>query len=189
MNTGDNRDAGPPAAVVAAGERRHRPHSLEQAGGRALGSCPGALHGGSVCVTWTLGTNLLSLLAFDDFSLLDLTFPDGSAGVFSLSTRPTATGIFEPAWENIRCFQESAGAPLSTQSPAPGGAHLPPRAAVSRKPRATHSCPSRPDAGRGRAGWQARGCQEGQEVGPCPKFGHVYDRPQVPPVDAAVSGC
>lgn len=148
--------------MVAAGERRDHAHSPEQSGGQALGSCPGALHGGGICVTWTLGTNLLSLLAFDDFSLLDLIFPDGFAGIFSLSIKSTAKGIFEPTWENIRCFQESAGALPSTQSQVPSGAH--PSSMGSRLEEAMRH-PLLPQVGQ-RGPWESRVAGPGMPGGP-----------------------
>lgn len=70
--------------------------------------------------TQTPGTNLLCLLARDDFSLLGLIFPGGFTGIFSLSIKSVGKGIFEAPWGNTRCFQESEGTRLFAQSQAPG---------------------------------------------------------------------
>ena len=64
----------------------------------------------------TPGTNLTSLLACEDLSLLGLIFPDGFAGVVSLSIKSVAKGALEATWEKTRHFQESKGTLPSTQA-------------------------------------------------------------------------
>ena len=81
-------------------------------------------------------THLASGLVCHDFSLLCLIFPGKFMGVFSLSSRPVAKGIFEATWKTHTMFsgirEDTAihAAPTfgcsTSVSPAPGLGSLPP---------------------------------------------------------------